>query len=172
MRYVNVKDFSLEEMVRSEVAEKNGIENTPSSKQLVNIVQMMVGLQLIRNVVQVPIKVNSGFRSEALNKAVGGARLSWHLSGLAADIKVPGVSCNLLWKAMDLSMRDEGITRVLLETKNGQKWLHLEVGRVVSDDGVAVLRVKDGVTTRTLWYWESLGEIRTMFEEWFESAKW
>lgn len=59
-------------------------------------------LQLLRQAVGVPIRVTSGVRCVAHNKAVGGAVNSQHLLGLAADITAPGVSLRDLYDHAEL----------------------------------------------------------------------
>lgn len=82
--------FSLEELTASETAARKGIDNTPPLDVQANLLILARGLELVRLALQErPIKVNSGYRSEALNLAVGGVAKSKHLSGLAADIICP-----------------------------------------------------------------------------------
>lgn len=172
MYYVNVKNFTLSEMTRSETAEKAGLENVPSEEQMVNIVQMMMALQRMRNELERPIKVTSGFRSQRLNKEVGGAIGSRHLRGMAADITIPGVSFPELMRTLTYLVREEVITRVILESLNGRKWLHVEVGAEVSEGGVAILRMDGGAVMRHMWYWESMGELEKEMRDWFDSSEW
>ena len=54
-----------------------------------------------------PIVINSGFRSEAVNKAVGGAATSNHLTGCAADIRVSGMEQALRYAVILLDISDE-----------------------------------------------------------------
>jgi len=49
-------------------------------------------LQVIRDHIGRPITVNSGYRSPKHNKAIGGASNSFHMKGMAADIRVDGMS--------------------------------------------------------------------------------
>lgn len=84
------ENFSLEELIASEVAARAGIDNSPSSEIVNNLRTLAQGLELVRHALgNLPIHVNSGFRSPALNAKVGGAKNSAHLSGLAADIVCP-----------------------------------------------------------------------------------
>ena len=55
-----------------------------------NVVKLACNLQRLRNVLNAPITINSGYRSPSHNKAVGGAINSQHLTGKAADIVVKG----------------------------------------------------------------------------------
>ena len=52
----------------------------------------MDALQALRDVIGKPVVVTSGYRCPAHNKTIGGAPNSLHLSGMAADVKVEGVS--------------------------------------------------------------------------------
>jgi len=71
----------------SEFACNDGSE-TPCEAQ-VNLKEVALNLQQLRDYLGVPISVNSGYRSPAYNKKVGGAAKSQHLLGKAADITVP-----------------------------------------------------------------------------------
>lgn len=80
----------MHEMLHSETAEMQRIENLPQDQQMENLTVLMnVVLDTIRCRFGKCIFVNSGFRSKKLNDAVGGAKNSYHLSGQAADI-APG----------------------------------------------------------------------------------
>ena len=56
-----------------------------------NIVKLSSQLQIIRDIVDSPIKVNSGFRCEKYNRHIGGVKRSQHLLGKASDIVVAGL---------------------------------------------------------------------------------
>jgi uncharacterized protein YcbK (DUF882 family) len=58
---------------------------------LANIAKLAKNLQVLRDALGAPITVISGWRSQAHNDAVDGAKHSQHLTGLAADIIVKGV---------------------------------------------------------------------------------
>lgn len=82
-----MKYFSFKEMIQSDTAKSKGIENIPDWEQidaLRNLIETI--LDPLREWYGHPITVNSGFRSEALNSAVGGVSNSFHLYGQAADI--------------------------------------------------------------------------------------
>lgn len=82
------ENFTIEEMVNSSTATRLGIDNTPTSDQMNNIVKLVHEiLQPIRDEYKKPIIVTSGFRCEKLNTAVGGVKTSQHLMGEAADIR-------------------------------------------------------------------------------------
>ena len=82
-----MKYFSLDEFTKSNEADKRGIYNIPGSREVDNIVDLInVVLEPLREAYGKPIVVNSGYRCDELNKAVGGAKNSHHRFGMAADI--------------------------------------------------------------------------------------
>lgn len=81
------KNFSLEELIKSDTANECGIKNSPNSLELKNLTNLTTKiLQPIRDTFGKPIIISSGFRCVQLNKKVGGASNSDHLFGAAADI--------------------------------------------------------------------------------------
>lgn len=82
-----MKHFTIEELCASDTARARGIDNTPPSGVIVSLTALVDNLlDPIREKWGKPIIVNSGFRGEMQNKAVGGAKTSQHLLGEAADI--------------------------------------------------------------------------------------
>ena len=78
-----------------------------------------------------PIIINSGYRSEAVNKAVGGAKGSNHLTGCAVDIRVTGIEQLVRYATILLDISDESqedFDELLLErSPKGTYWLHFAV---------------------------------------------
>ena len=78
-----------------------------------------------------PIIINSGYRSEAVNKAVGGVKGSNHLTGCAADIRVAGIEQLVRYATILLDISDknqEDFDELLLErSPRGAYWLHFAV---------------------------------------------
>ena len=78
-----------------------------------------------------PIIINSGYRSEAVNKAVGGAPSSNHLTGCAVDIHVYGIEQLVRYATILLDISDErheDFDELLLErSPRGTYWLHFAV---------------------------------------------
>ena len=77
--------FSLEEMTFSSTALRMGIDNTPSPEVVANLTTLCGTLEMIRESLDEPMTIDSGYRSPALNAAVHGAPTSAHVSGWAAD---------------------------------------------------------------------------------------
>lgn len=85
------KNFFLSEFIDSDMATRRGIPNLPSDIALGNIRQQLApGMQRIRDLLQTPVVISSGYRSIALNNAVGGSPKSQHVLGQAADFTAPG----------------------------------------------------------------------------------
>lgn len=83
------KNFSLEELTRSNTAERKGINNSPTAEHIHNLAMLCESiLQPLRDKIGRSIRVNSGYRSEKLNNAIGGSKTSEHSFGKAADIKL------------------------------------------------------------------------------------
>lgn len=109
--YVSIPDrrlaqnFTLYEFLRSKEAAKHGIDNTPDIHEVENLRRTAGVLQdwrdgLSRLFGPVRIILTSGFRSEALNRAVGGSENSDHRRGLAADFYVE-VLADDAWQVLD-----------------------------------------------------------------------
>jgi uncharacterized protein YcbK (DUF882 family) len=59
---------------------------------LPNIIQLAKNLQVLRDAIGKTISITSGYRSPQHNKKIGGAKDSQHVKGMAADIKVTGMT--------------------------------------------------------------------------------
>jgi len=81
------KNLSLGEFTRSQTAKRRGIDNTPKDKHLKAAKLLAENIfQPIRECFAVPIFISSGYRSDALNEAIGGSKTSQHSKGEAIDI--------------------------------------------------------------------------------------
>ena len=82
-----MKYFSFAEMIKSDTAKAKGMDNIPTWEEIDNLKRLIEAvLDPLREWYGRPITVTSGYRSEALNKAVNGVSTSYHLGGFAADI--------------------------------------------------------------------------------------
>jgi zinc D-Ala-D-Ala carboxypeptidase len=86
-------NFTLAEMIVSQTASRRGIDNTPPPA-VVTALTLLCNrvLEPVRVHYKRPVIVTSGYRSPAVNKAVGGAASSQHVLGEASDFTVHGVS--------------------------------------------------------------------------------
>ena len=75
------KNFTLEEFVKSETAEKKGIANIPDIINIRNITYLVnTILQPLRDYINSPLVITSGYRCHELNEAVGGHPESDHMA--------------------------------------------------------------------------------------------
>jgi hypothetical protein len=85
------KNLSLAEMTISNESKRRGITNAPTEDHLANMKKLAESVfQPIREHFKSPIRISSGYRSLALNKAIKGAATSQHCSGEAMDIDMDG----------------------------------------------------------------------------------
>ena len=81
------KHISFKEAIKSNTATRLGINNTPDDYQVSNMVNIAINLfEPLREFVGGPIKINSFFRCEDLNRAIGGSSRSQHCEGRAIDL--------------------------------------------------------------------------------------
>lgn len=81
------KNLTLAEVTKSQTATRKGIDNTPSGQHLDNLFSIAQNIfQPTRDFFGVPIAVTSGYRSKALNTAIGGSNRSQHSRGEALDL--------------------------------------------------------------------------------------
>lgn len=116
--------FTLAELTRSGAAERLGVDNTPGPVEIANLRRLATTvLEPVRALLGVSIKINSGYRSEAVNKAVGStSKHSAHLDGLAADTVPAGLD---LRKAFD-TIRASAIPFDQLIIENNA-WIHIGI---------------------------------------------
>ena len=97
-----MKHFNLSEFFVSSAADKNGIKNEPSSDEKASVernINLLVDnvLDPIRDKLCTPIIITSGYRCLQVNKLVGGANNSQHMSGCAADFHVKGFTRSMMY---------------------------------------------------------------------------
>ena len=91
------ENFSLSEFERSMMAERLGIDNAIPNEAQLNLRTLCVRvLQPLRELYEKPLRISSGYRCEALNKAVGGVPTSQHRLGEAADVQCEDGAVRLL----------------------------------------------------------------------------
>lgn len=116
--------FQLEEFTRSETAKRLKIDNTPTNEEVKNLQVLCIYLlEPLRNYLGRPIIITSGYRSAKLNKAVGGATSSYHIRGMAADIRIASV--DEAKKAGDFLVKLDKLDQVILEVRHNAMWLHI-----------------------------------------------
>ncbi len=80
-------NFTLEELTTTS---HRGLDNTPNEEQLANLTHTAWQMEIVRHLLgDLPIHINSAFRSDAVNDAVGGSKTSAHSLGYAVDFICP-----------------------------------------------------------------------------------
>ena len=119
------KNFSLEEMYRSDTARRCGIDNKPQTEEVVENLRALCleVLQPLRDHLGRPVVVSSGYRCKDLNKKVGGVENSQHLKGEAADIKVR--DREELIDVMRYIMDETDFDQLIREKSGSTEWVHV-----------------------------------------------
>lgn len=122
------KNFTKEEYEYSNTAIKNGIVNkleigTEPYGNFFLLNERL--LQPLRDFINKPIYINSGYRCPELNKLVGGVEKSQHLgiNGGAVDIRVNDLTAQQL--AVSILESGRYFDQLILEKSNGKEWVHL-----------------------------------------------
>lgn len=122
-------NITKQELIYSDTAKRLNIDNEPSPEHEKNLVRVSWFLQSLRYKLnkkfpnqKAIIRISSGYRGPALNKAVGGSQTSDHMKGLAADF-----TCNILTpyelaKFIVENMVEEGFDQVIQEFN---QWVHI-----------------------------------------------
>ena len=120
------KNFSLNELTKSQTAERKGIDNTPSTEHQENLKRLCETiLQRIRDHFGQVVSVSSGYRSVELCVAIGSSTGSQHAKGEAADFEIFGVSNKELadWINENLTY-DQLILEYWNELDPNSGWVH------------------------------------------------
>ena len=128
--------FTLGEFTKS--GSHPEVYNIPSHEAIANLTNLTKWLEVLRKrynakygVGEEPIRINSGYRSPQLNKAIHGVAGSNHMTGCAADIRVSGMEQLIRYAAILLDYADESkqeFDELLIEkNRYGAIWLHFAV---------------------------------------------
>ncbi|WP_051611954.1 D-Ala-D-Ala carboxypeptidase family metallohydrolase [Xylanibacter ruminicola] len=121
--------FTLGEMTKS--SSHPEVYNIPSHEAIANLRRLCVWLEVLRERAGRSIVINSGYRSPQLNRKVGGAPTSNHLTGCAADIRTSGMEQAITYAAILLAYARESqqeFDELLIEkNRYGAVWLHFAV---------------------------------------------
>ena len=127
--------FTLGELCKTSAKTADG--NIPSHVHIENLKRLTKWLEMLRDEWNRrygegddPIIINSGYRSPAVNKAVGGASNSNHLTGCAVDIRCYGIEQALRYATTLLDISDESkeeFDELLIEKSSKSIWVHFAV---------------------------------------------
>jgi len=133
-------NFSLEQLIYSETAERERIDNTPGTDVVDNLRLLAEGLEQVRILTGYPLEISSGYRCPELNRRVGGAKTSQHTLGLAADF-----TCAEFGPPVDIikAIRGSGIEfdQCILEYA---KWVHISFSRTPRGRVLTIYDPKEG----------------------------
>lgn len=124
------KNFTFEELTRTSRDSLQTKNIEAADAYIDNLSLLAANLQQLRDALDRPITISSGFRCVALNQAVGGKVRSSHTQGLAADISVDGMSADDLF-AFIRSNHPANLAKCIIEKVRGREWVHF----AVSDEG-------------------------------------
>jgi len=131
--------FTLDEMTVSQLAARDGFDNNPPPEARANLQLLCGALEQVRALFGAPIIVSSGFRSEKVNRLIGGATNSQHVQGLAADFTVIEVSPRETVRRISESAVP--FDQLILEF---DRWVHLSVARGTPRRQVLTMRKGGG----------------------------
>ena len=136
--------FSYAEMIYSETASRQGLDNEPDAATTENLKLLCGVLEEVRVICgDNPITITSGYRSPEVNAAIGGSTNSAHMSGLAADFIVPMFGDPLtVCQVLEPFMVDLGIDQLIWEYGD---WIH--IGLCVGDPRCQCLTIDESGTT-------------------------
>ena len=149
------ENFNLNELAKSQVAERKGIPNNPSGDHIDNLKKLAESvLQPLRNHYESPVIITSGYRSAELCLAIGSSIESQHAKGQAADLEIIGVSNydTALWIKNNLDF-----DQLILEFWKGEDepnsgWIHISyVGKKNRKQSLRAFRDEEGKTNYRPW---------------------
>lgn len=143
---MSITNFTLEEFLHSDTAEKNNINNFPDTLELIyNLLHTLEQLQLIRDYINEPIYINSGFRCESLEKILcdkdfrkklsEGKVKDWneyflrkqHPKAEAGDIRTN--SLTPLELAIKINKSGVSYDQLIVEHKKDVSWVHISFSK-------------------------------------------
>lgn len=125
-----MKYFSINELCNSETAKKKGIPNIPTDEVKKHLTELVDNLlDPLREAWGTPIKITSGYRCTALNKAIGGSTTSAHNSGYAVDM-VPANGKITEFKSFVMTWLKKNnlkFDQYINEFSGASQWVHLSI---------------------------------------------
>lgn len=146
-----MKYFTLSELTKSATARRLGIDNEADADVRANITALVDNvLDPLRTKWGMPIIVTSGYRSTALNKAVGGAVNSQHTKGEAADIRTVSDSradnMRLLRCLLNSGIVFDQVICEYPDAKGRPDWIHVSFNKVGNRKSKLTATKKNGKT--------------------------
>jgi hypothetical protein len=148
--------LSLAEVIRSETAKRKGVSNMPTEAHIANFKLLAEKVfEPIRNHFGKPIHISSGYRSEALNKAIKGSNTSQHCTGEAIDIDMDGSAHGITNKMVfDYIKENLEFDQLIWEfgTDANPDWVHVSYESTGKQRKMILKAVKKGNATTYVPY--------------------
>jgi hypothetical protein len=133
-------NFTLAQLIHSDLADARGIDNEPSPALLDNLGRLAAGLEEVRLLLGHALEIFSGYRCAQLNAAVGGSPASQHVLGLAADF-----CCHEFGTPIEIAraVANSGIEfdQVILEYA---RWVHISFSAAPRSRMLTIYDAADG----------------------------
>ena len=149
-------NFTLDELVKSQTAERKGINNNPSPEQIENLKALAVNiLQPIRAHFEKPVQISSGFRCAELCIAIGSSVNSQHTAdnhAAAADFEIWGIDNEVLgtWIKSELEF-DQLILEFYKKGEPNSGWVHCSYSRNQNRQQCLIAYREDGKVKYKPW---------------------
>ena len=150
------KNLSLNEVIKSNTATRKGIDNTPTEEHLKNLKYLAEKVfQPIREHFGVPIYITSGYRSKALNEAIGGSKTSFHSHGMALDLDQDGRNRGVSNADVFYYIKDNlQFTELIWEfgDETNPNWVHVAIAPGREDEKkIKIAERVNNKTTYSIW---------------------
>lgn len=133
------ENFTITELISSHIAKAHNIDNYPNAEQIANLKALCENvLQPARDAIGA-IKVNSGYRSYALNLKIKGAKNSQHMKGQAADITCYNNAILFDWMRKNLTF-DQCIAEYGDSVQPG--WIHVSYNKSGNRNEILIINEK------------------------------
>jgi len=150
------KNLSLSEVTYSQTAIRKDIDNSPTDTHIENLKYVAEKVfQPIREHFGVPIYISSGYRSKALNEAIGGSQTSFHSHGMALDLDQDGRNKGVSNADVFYYIKDNlQFTELIWEfgTEDNPNWVHVAIapGRE-NEKNIKIAQKVNNRTTYSKW---------------------
>lgn len=139
--------FDLDEFTHSDTAVAQDIDNSAPPAIEANLRRLAATLEKVRAILGHPLTITSGYRSPALNAAVGGVGDSAHLHGLAADIVCPAFGSPIeVCRELERHAAELDFDQLIHEHFGTSDWTHFGLR---DGDSRRMAFTMDGAGTRT-----------------------